>query len=286
LLLIFPGKGFAEQIDTPLGRLLASIQTPASTDKSVFITDSIQVTGCEDYPYHEINQHAGVKRLVSDLKAGLQHGLQCLSGQAPMGKLHPYHHRQAERLVEVLEDDRPKSLQCVNDKLFAYAMAASPEQKLTDKSLPRQLKGSPRLTILLDTYRIGGLLSQKFDEKTYKEFFKLNKEQIAQQFIGKPLRLESMHRYENLPELLFHEVIHWLGHTHSSIYPDLTFLYDTCCFGGSEYIKDDSINASFQNRACNILKDDELWTAYRYQQMRLWQHKGYDQLKREMRDYY
>lgn len=286
LLVFNSSSAFAEQNETPLHRLLASIKTPESVDNSVFLTESIQVSGCEDYPYHDIDQHSGIKRLVSDLKAGLQQGLQCLGGQGPMGQLHPYHQHQAEKLIKLLEDDRPKSLQCVNDKLYAYAMAASPEQKLTDKALARRLKESPRLTILLDTYRIGGLLSQKFDVKIYEEFFKLNKEQIAQQLVGKPLRLEGMHRYENLPELLFHEIIHWLGHTHSSINPDLTFLYDTCCFGGSEYIKDDHINAGFQARACNILKDDELWSANHYKQIRLWRFKGYDQLKREIRDHY
>ena len=77
-----------------------------------------------------------------------------------------------------------------------------------------------------------------------------------------------------------------LGHEHTSIYPDLTFLYETCCFGGSEYIEDEHVNADFQARACAILKDDELWPANLYQQMRMWHHKGYDQLKREIREHY
>jgi hypothetical protein len=203
-----------------------------------------------------------------------------------MGPLHNYHQRQASRLIELLGDDQPKSLQCVSDRLFAYALAASPRQKLDDPELVDQLRKGPKLTILLDTYRIGGLLSKKFDEKTYQEFFHLNQQQINRHLTGKPLRLKGMHRYENLPGLLFHELIHWLGHVHGNLYPDITFLYETCCFGGSEYIQDDQMNKYYQARACNILRDDELWSANRYQQMRIWHHKEYDQLKREMRDSY
>ena len=272
--------------NTPLDRLLAAIHLPAETADSIFITESIAVSGCEDYPYHDNGPASGLKRLVSDLKAGLQQGLQCLNGQGPMGQLHPYHQHQAAKLVELLEAPRPKSLQCVKDELFAYAMAASPHQKLSNPSLIERFKQSPRLTILLDTYRIGGLLSRKHDAKTYQVFFKMDEQQITQHLMGKPMRLQGMHRYENLPGLLFHETIHWLGHVHSKIHPDLTFLYETCCFGGSEYIQDSDANAGFQARACNILKDSELWDANQYQQTRLWHHKGYDELKREMRDYY
>ena len=139
---------------------------------------------------------------------------------------------------------------------------------------------------MLDTFRLGGLLSQKFKPETYQLFFKLNQREIIQHLTGPPLRMQGIQRYENLPGLLFHEMIHWLGHVHSNIDPDVTFLYETCCFAGSEYINDEKANAEFQSRACDILKDEELWTAHPYKKMRLWHHKEYDQLKREMRDYY
>ena len=271
---------------TPLERLLAGIDLPAETAESVFITKSIEVRDCQDYPYHENSPTAGLEHLVSDLKAGLHQGLQCLSGLGRMGRLHPYHQRQAAKLIELLEQPRPKLLQCVKDELFAYAMAASPQQRLSNQPLQKRLDESPSLTILLDTYRIGGLLSQKFNAKTYQEFFKLDEKQVTQHLTGKPLRMQGMHRYENLPGLLFHEVVHWLGHVHSNLHPDLTFLYETCCFGGSEFIQDIDANAGFQARACNILKDAELWETNRDQQARLWHRKGYDELKREMRSYY
>jgi hypothetical protein len=272
--------------ETPLQRLLDSIQVPAAIDKTVYLTETITVTDCEDYPYHDPAQASGVTGLVSDLKAGLKQGLQCLAGQGPMGPLAAYHSDQASRLIALLEGDQQKSLQCVNDELFAYAMAASPRQRLSDQALTERLHNSPGLTILLDTYRIGGLLSQKFDAGTYQTFFNLNQQQITQHLTGKPLKMQGMHRYRNLPGLLFHEMVHWLGHEHTGLYPDLTFLYETCCFDGSDFIENDAINAGFQVRACHILKDEELWSANPFQQMRLWRHKAYDQLKREMRSAY
>ena len=92
----------------------------------------------------------------------------------------------------------------------------------------------------------------------------------------------------DLPALLFHEMVHWLGHEHSAIYPDMAHLYETCCFGGSDYIDDPQQNARFQASACRILKDDDLWSnAYsRYRQMRQWHFKDYGRLKIMMRDSY
>ena len=267
-------------------QLVDTFKAPEQSSDSGFISDSLQVSGCDDYPYHNNDQPQGVAQLVKDLQSGLQQGLMCLTGQGPMGKLHPYHETQALRLMFTLQNDQTKSLQCVRDELFAYAMAASSQQRLSDPALVKKIKNSPALTILLDTYRIGGLLSQKFEPDTYKVFFKLDNEEINQHLTGKPLRMKGVKRYENLPALLFHEMIHWLGHTHTNINPDITFLYETCCFGGSEFIDDAQTNQDFQAKACEILKDDELWSAHPYQKMRLWKHKQYDQLKRDIRANY
>ena len=82
-------------------------------------------------------------------------------------------------------------------------------------------------------------------------------------------------------------MIHWLGHEHSAIQPDMAHLYETCCFG-SDYVKNPKLNARFQTRACKVLKDTELWSnAYSpYRKMRLWHYKGYDLLKADMRESY
>lgn len=259
---------------------------PIANSDAMRLTDSLQVSGCSDYPYHEAGNNGGEAQLLNDLREGLQQGLMCLLGEGPMGYLHSYHEQQAMNLLQLLNSEQPKSMQCVRDELFAYAMAASPLQKISNPDLQQRLNTSPRLTILLDTFRLGGLLSQKHPAKTYEVFYKLDKEEITEHLTGKPMRLKGVQRYENLPGLLFHETIHWLGHVHTNLNPDLTFLYETCCFGGSEYIKDKPANVRFQARACDILRDDELWTAHPYKRMRLWHHREYDQLKGEMREHY
>ena len=246
---------------------------------------TVHVSGCDDYPYH-INSNQmnyGNPRLLNDLRSGLTQGLMCLTGQDPLiGKLHPYHHQQAYRLMDLISSDKPKSLQCVQDELFAYAIASSPDQKISSEKARIAFDNSPKLTILIDTYRIGGLLSKKLPQESYATFFKLNNEQIEQHLTGKPLRLNGIDRYEDLPGLLFHEMVHWLGHLHTNLQPDITFLYETCCFGGSEFISDKAINQNLQARACKILKDDELWNANNYKRARLWKHREYNELKREI----
>ena len=249
-----------------------------------FITHSISVTQCASYPYH--GEGHGVDQLISDLSEGVQQGVACLAGKSRAGQLHEFHENKARQLLAILNSEQPKSLQCVSDELFAYAMAVSPHQQVSSIELRKKISDSPELTIFLDTYRIGGLLSKRFDVKTYQDFFKLNDSQITEHLTSKPLRMKGLHRYKNLPALLFHETVHWLGATHTNLGPDLTFLYETCCFGGSDFIANESVNVGFQTAACNILKDDELWSAQPEQQKKIWKDKGYKNLKTRMRQFY
>ena len=277
------GLELSQQLDEFLNSL-DTRQNNGSTFESTLISDSITVSHCSQYPYHA--DSPGVELLVKDLSEGIQKGVACLTGKSEQGMLHVFHQQKARQLLAILNSDQPKSLECVSDELFAYAMAVSPQQHVSSAEIQRKINLSPRLTIFLDTFRIGGLLSKRFDVKTYQEFFKLSKGQITEHLTSKPLRMKGLHRYRNLPGLLFHETIHWLGTTHTNQGPDLTFLYETCCFGGSEYISNASVNAGFQQAACNILKDDDLWSANPEQQKKVWKEKGYRKLKTTMRQFY
>ena len=185
----------------------------------------------------------------------------------------------------LLESDRPKSFRCVEDAMFATAVAISPDGTSIEDPLYRQLRQVSYPAVLLDTYRLGGILSRRQDDRTYRSFFHLADEQILEHRNGQPLRPPNLHRYQDRAGLLFHEMIHWLGHEHSATYPDVAHLYETCCFGGSDYISDPEINRAHQQTACGILKDDQLWSQSDnpYRQMRIWHHKDYDTLKSRMR---
>jgi hypothetical protein len=248
---------------------------------------NLVVHGCAPYPYSE-DAHgaaAGARLLLDDLAQGLRKGLQCLGGQGPAGRLHSYHEYQAHRLLTLLESDRRKTFQCVEDQMFATAVATSPRGVSAGDPLYRQLRQVKHPGVVFDTFRLGGVLSRQYDDETYQAFFHLRDEQILEHRNGQPLRPANLHRYRNRPALVFHELVHWLGHEHSAIRPDLTMLYETCCFGGSDYISDAGLNRDYQARACTILKDDGLWSSsyHPYKQMRVWHHRGYDQLKGDMR---
>jgi hypothetical protein len=264
----------------------ALIESP-DADRHTLSKARIQIQSCSGYPYQTQEAPSDAARtLVSDLRDGLATGLRCLAGDGPMGRLHPYHEYQAHRLLSLFEARQPKTFQCVADEMFAVAVATGPEGAQTDDPLVRQLVQVDFPGVVIDTYRLGGLLSQRHDDETFRRFFHLNEAQILEHRSGQPLRAANLHRYRNRPGLLFHEVVHWLGHEHSALYPDLTMLYETCCFGGSDYIADPATNRSHQQTACRILKDDEIWSeayAPRYRQMRLWHYKGYDEFKRQMR---
>jgi len=232
----------------------------------------ITLDGCQSYPYHDndTSDH-GFHRLANDLLSGLQQGLQCMAGDGPMGRLHPYHEKNALRLLNLLNDESRKVLSCVEDQTFAYAVAH-----------PAKAPGASS-RILIDTYRVSGFLSPKFDRATYRDFFNLSDPQIKDYLTGKPLHVDGMHRYRNLPALMFHEVTHWLGFEHTNLTADVVDLYEICCFAGSDYISNEKINRGFQKRACGILKDAALWQADKPSRKRLWKTKGYIRLKRDIR---
>jgi hypothetical protein len=271
--------------------LVDALETTALTHDAAggisrLATTGLQIQDCRGYP-SEADRPLPVAHveLLEDLRSGLETGLSCLAGKGPMGRLHPYHEYQAHRLLSLFESDQPKTLRCVADAMFATAVATSPGGRDKTDPLARQLSLVEHPGVVIDTYRLGGLLSRKHNDETFRSFFHLSDEQIYEHRNGQPIRAARLHRFENRPALLFHEVVHWLGHEHGAIQPDVTHLYETCCFGGSDYIDDASLNRRYQQTACDILRDDELWSqGYSpYKQMRIWHYKGYDQLKKTMR---
>jgi len=277
----------AERTSTLLARLQGTTGVPTGAGVLRLADPALQVRNCDDYPYAEPDApRAGARLLLDDLRQGLRQGLQCLSGDGPMGRLHPYHEYQAHRLLSLFEaDDRPKTFQCVADAMFATAVATGPRGTSITDPLYLQLRQVRHPAVVFDTYRLGGILSRRHDDETYRAFFGLADDQILEHRNGQPLRPANLHRFGNRPALVFHELVHWLGHQHSALYPDLAHLYETCCFGGSDYISDDDRNREHQQTACAILKDDRLWSQsyHPYRQMRLWHHLGYDGLKSAMR---
>ncbi len=276
-----------------IAKLLASfdlepfIAQQGNPAPGITVGPAIRIENCKNYPYH--NQQSpmqGYVMLANDIREGLRIGLQCISGNGPAGPLHPYHNQQASLLLDILESNHQKTFRCVEDKTFAYAVAIAPPEQFKYYEHDQDISEISYPGVAIDTYRVSGFLSRKHEPSAYRDFFKLDEQQIAEHLAGNPKRMQRLHRYENRKELVFHEMVHWLGHAHTNMSPDVVDLYEACCFGGSDFISDENSNKSFQLRACNILKDTELWDANQKQQTRLWRKKAYDQLKPDMRNMY
>ncbi len=254
---------------------------------SMIVGSGIHIENCKNYPYHNQKSPAqGYLTLANDIRDGLRIGLQCMAGKGSAGYLHSYHEKQAELLLDILENNQQKTFRCVEDKTFAYAIARPPPELFKQYTNDQIIQNIPYPGVAIDTYRLSGFLTRKHEPSTYRDFFKLDDHQIAEQLAGTPQRIERLHRYKNLKALVFHETVHWLGHAHTNMRPDVVDLYETCCFGGSDFISDADSNKVFQQRACAILKDKELWDANEKQQAYLWRKKRYDQLKFDMRKLY
>lgn len=291
LLICHPPIAFGESfqpLENRLDDLLAELDPDFAFERTggiEFAGIRLRVEQCGNYPYNRPAPNAE-RQLAQDLSAGLRKGITCLAGSGPAGRLHPYHEYQAHRLLSILESAEPKTFRCVADRIFANAVATSETLKSTNDALSGVLRETRHPGVVLDTFRIGGLLSTRHSRETYREFFNLDEQQIREHLTGSPLRLGGTHRYRDLPGLLFHEMVHWLGHQHSALYPDVAHLYETCCFG-SDYIDNPKTNARFLAQACAALQDDDLWsTAYSPKQMRFWHFKGYHGLKTSMREQY
>lgn len=247
------------------------------------------VEDCDAYPYARSELPTGGReRLLDDAADGLRTGLACLAGSGPAGPLHAYHRAQAERLLTLLTDDSVKTLRCVKDQMFANAVATTPTPPEPGDGLYAQLSQVAHPGIVIDLYRVGGLLSRAFERRTYREFYRMDDDQIDQHLTAHPVRLDGLHRHDRLPALMFHEMVHWLGFTHARDVPDLAQLYETCCFDGSTYVDSATLNAQFGQRACRILQDPALWDrpGDGAAQRRVWRDKGYAQLKLDMRASY
>jgi hypothetical protein len=254
---------------------------------SMLTGSGIRIENCKNYPYHNQRSPAqGYIILANDIREGLRIGLQSLAGNGPMGPLHPYHHKQAALLLDILESSKQKVFRCVEDKTFAYAVAKPPPELFKEYDNDKVIRDIPYPGVAIDTYRLSGFLTRKHEPSIYRDFFKLDDHQIAEHLGGNPQRMERLHRYKNLKALVFHEMVHWLGHAHTNMRPDVVDLYEICFFGGSDFISDADSNRKFQQRACSVLQDSELWDADEKQQARLWHKKGYDQLKPDMRKMY
>ena len=254
---------------------------------SLVLGNNIRIRNCHSYPYHD-NQGPddGYQQLADDIVDGLKQGLQCIAGRGPMGRQHPYHINQASRLMEILNSGKTKTFQCVEDKTYAYAVARASPDLIAGDYFDELTRGIPYPGVLIDTYRVSGFLTRKHEASTYREFFKLDDSLIAHHLEKAPLQLDGLHRYKNRAALMFHEMTHWLGYVHTNTHPDVVELYETCCFAGDDHISDAAKNREFQQQACNILRDKDLWESSRYKQMRLWRYREYDQLKLDMRAAY
>ena len=253
----------------------------------MIFANNFVIEHCDAYPYH--NQQAardGFIQLKKDIQAGLRKGLQCMAGLSDQGALHPYHREQAVSLIELIENQQRKTFRCVRDEMHAFGVANTPSLETDQNGLDKVIRDMPYPSVVLDTYRISGFISDQHPPSVYRDFFKMNDQQIARQLAGQPEHIDGLHRYNDRPGLVFHEMLHWLGHEHTNLDPDPVFLYETCCFGGSDFIKDEASNTAFQQRACAILRDQDLWEANQYKQMRVWRYKDYDELKRDMREKY
>lgn len=260
---------------------------PGNDNNTYYATQKIRIENCQNYPYHhQKDPRRGFNQLAEDIQQGLKQGLQCLAGQREMGELHTYHQQQLLSLLDLLESDKSKTFRCVEDKMFAFAVANTRPVHNADYPQDAVINDLPFPAVVIDTYRISGYISARHERSVYRDFFKLDDTQITEHLSGNPQWLEGMHRYKNRAGLVFHEMLHWLGHEHTNTYPDVVFLYETCCFAGSDFIEDELKNKQLQQQACQILKDRELWEASRYKQMRLWRYKEYDQLKRSIHDEY
>jgi len=282
-----------DSVSNRIDQLLTRLNSPPHESvqgmpaHSMIMGSGIHIENCKNYPYH--NQKSptqGYLVLANDIRNGLRIGLQCMVGKGPMGTLHHYHRKQAEQLLDILENKQQKTFRCVEDKTFAYAIARPPPELFKQFISDKVIQDVPYPGVAIDTYRLSGFLTRKHEPGIYRDFFKLDDHQIAEHLAGNPQRMDRLHRYNNLKALVFHETVHWLGHAHTNMSPDVVDLYETCCFGGSDFISDHDSNKQFQQRACNILKDDQLWDASKKQQANLWRKKGYDRLKFDMRKMY
>jgi hypothetical protein len=171
----------------------------------------------------------GIPGLSVDLERGLRQGLECLRGLGPARRM------DAARLLAFLKGGlgRPSQITCADPDAVAEA------RKHGDLSKPM-----PRVPQSADA------ISHFPGEPGYPGM-ELN-------LTGTPFSKAGM---LEAPEVLFHEMLHWLGYAHNEGV-DVTYLTSLCCFpaaGGDSYEK------KKQEESCDLLKRNPDWTSVEYQ---------------------
>ena len=112
-----------QRLNTFLTKLDQPIQASPNSNQVSIPSANIQYQGCQNYPYHNTyNAAISHNTLTQDIKQGLTQGLSCLAGHSAAGRLAPYHEQQALKLMSVLESNTVKTIRCVEDEIFAYAV--------------------------------------------------------------------------------------------------------------------------------------------------------------------
>ena len=265
-------KAFSSDFDQ-LSRSLFDVYE--TSEAGLELNHHFHLKSCETYPhYRSIDTPTEGSHVLADhLQRALSTVHQCRRNH----DFTPMVTQTLDRLINIIESSQKKTLMCNYGVTNSYfAVASDPETLAQKEGLP------PHPSVIFDTNRMAGNFNLQMNEREIENTIR---------FFGGSLKREEIlpgmpHPFRksitNPMSLVFHEMLHWTGHSH---HPkenlDVVYLTQLCCF---EHLE---INETKRNRTCELLTDPQAWQEDLEKRVQyIKDHELQDEIKGIIQDYH
>jgi hypothetical protein len=243
--------------------------------KGLELNHDFLLKSCETYPYYRSidTPTKGSHVLADHLQLALATVHQCRSLQDFTSMVN----ESLDKLIKIIESPEKKTLMCnygVTNSFFA--VASDPDVIDQQHNLPAHP------SVIFDTNRMAGNFNVHMNERDIENTVRFYGGLLTREEIIPGMPHPFRKSITNPMSLLFHEMLHWTGHSH---YPkenlDVVYLTQLCCFHHEE------INELKRNRTCEILSDPQAWQENREKRIQyIEDHNLQNEVKSLIRDYH
>lgn len=245
------------------------------SDEGLSLNHDFLLKSCETYPYYRSIETPteGSHVLANHLQLALATVHQCRSHQ----DFTPMVTEALDQLIDIIESSQKKTLMCNYGVTNSYfAVASDPDVIVQQDTLP------PHPSVIFDTNRMAGNFNLHMDEQDRENTIRFYGGKLTREEIIPGMPHPFRKSITNPMSLVFHEMLHWTGHSH---HPkenlDIVYLTQLCCFQHEE------ISETKRNRTCELLNDPRAWQANLEKRVQYIEDNDLqNEVKRLIRDYH
>lgn len=234
-----------------------------NSQNGVFPEIHLRVENCKDYPYYGVDSN-GPQNFREDFMKLIEQSKQCFFKKNKGRNLPVFVENKVTELYQLLLTSKDKTVACTFGEYNSFYAVSNSGLNQNDYGPNGVFLDMPKPpSIFMDTNRMAGNFPLGMDSEDIRNFRQFYGQRLNNVEIQSGKRNPLAGRVENSASLLFHEMLHWVGLSHSQKgYPDLVYLSQICCFNHP------SIDVKKQQKACKIFYNDNYWSGSKEQRKR------------------